>query len=87
MRIKKGFLINGFALSLSLKQRLIRQLGSILGPGSRMGQKGKQQGHIGKILAWEEVNPFPSPDYLSARFAGDFFFCPHTDFFLLFPPM
>ena len=30
---------------------------------------------------------FPSPDYLSARFARRFFFLGHADFFLFFPPM
>ena len=63
----------------------MRQLGSSLGPGSTVGQKRKQQGQIRKILAWEGGNPFPSPDYLLARFVGNFFFAHTPIFFSFFP--
>ena len=56
-----------------------RSLNSSLASGCAEGKKGKKQGQVGKISASEAAAPFPSPDYLSARFARRFFF--------LFPPM
>ena len=60
------------------------------------GQKGR--GQIGKISASEASravswwggkgdHPFPSPDYLSVRFARRFCFFRHRRLFLLFPTM
>ena len=53
------------------------------------GKKGKKRGKIGKISASEASlwYPFPSPDYVSARFARRFLFYAHTDFFSFFPTM
>ena len=52
--------------------------GSSLGPGSAVGEKGKKRSQIGKNGNRREPrgarHPFPSPDYLSTRFARRFCF-------------